>query len=177
MLILLCTTWMWTVLPTFHRSMLPLIFRVKWVVLVSVHIVTGQLKARIVEWIDAAIARQQYGKHVSVATDTDAAIEDALSSVQPVLRLYNEEQLDKPVSWSIFAQLPELWGRKMWSWVPWGLEPRTIVLARASSNSPDRQKASQSVGDWSQHLAVLSCFVHSRYLATTSEQTEDLCAL
>jgi hypothetical protein len=47
--------------------------------------------------MDAASARQQIGKHVSVATDTDATT-DTVFSVQSMPRLYNEDQLDKPVT-------------------------------------------------------------------------------
>lgn len=50
------------------------------------------------ERTDAAIARQQCNKHPSRATDADTTIEDDAFSMQPVPRLHNEEQLDKPVS-------------------------------------------------------------------------------
>jgi hypothetical protein len=50
-----------------------------------------------VEGIDAATARQRHGKHVSTTTDTDATIEDTVFSKRSVPRLYNEDQLDKPV--------------------------------------------------------------------------------
>jgi hypothetical protein len=56
--------------------------------------VTWRLKARVVEQIDAAIARQRRNKYVSVATDTDATVEDVVFSMQSVLRLYNKVQLD-----------------------------------------------------------------------------------
>jgi hypothetical protein len=51
-----------------------------------------------VGYIDVAIAMQWCGKHISVATDTDATIEDAVLCMQPMLRLYNDDQMDKPVS-------------------------------------------------------------------------------
>jgi hypothetical protein len=41
-------------------------------------IVTRWLKARILVQLEAVIARQQHGKHVSTATVTDATTEDAL---------------------------------------------------------------------------------------------------
>jgi hypothetical protein len=56
------------------------------------------MKGGIVERTDAAIARQQCNKHPSRATDADTTIEDDAFSMQPVPRLHNEEQLDKPVS-------------------------------------------------------------------------------
>jgi hypothetical protein len=40
----------------------------------TLNIVTWQLKAGLVEWIDVAIARQWCGKHISTATDTEATI-------------------------------------------------------------------------------------------------------
>jgi hypothetical protein len=58
-------------------------------------IVTWRLKARTVEWIDAAIARQLRGKHVSAAADTDTTIQDAVFAMWSVPRLHNEDQLDK----------------------------------------------------------------------------------
>jgi hypothetical protein len=42
-----------------------------------------------------ANARQQCGKNVFRATDTDETIKEAVFSMRSVLRLYNEEQLDK----------------------------------------------------------------------------------
>jgi hypothetical protein len=39
-----------------------------------------------VEGIDAAIARQWHGKHVSAAANTDTTIEDAVLSVWSVMR-------------------------------------------------------------------------------------------
>jgi hypothetical protein len=50
-----------------------------------------------VEQIDGAIAGQWCDKQVSVATDTDATIEDAVFFMWSVPRLHNEDQLDKPV--------------------------------------------------------------------------------
>jgi hypothetical protein len=52
----------------------------------------------IVERIDAAIARQWHSKHISVATDTDTTIEDTVFSMRSMPRLYNEDELGKPVS-------------------------------------------------------------------------------
>jgi hypothetical protein len=49
------------------------------------------MKARTVDQIDAAIVRQQCGKHVSAVTDNDITIE-AVSSTWSVLRLYNEDR-------------------------------------------------------------------------------------
>jgi hypothetical protein len=60
--------------------------------------VTCWLKARIVEQIDAATDRQQCSKHISPAIYTDATVEDAVFSMQSVLRLHNKDQLDKPVT-------------------------------------------------------------------------------
>lgn len=37
----------------------------------------------------------------------------------------------------VVSQLKELWNRKIWSRVPEGLEPRTTVPARTSSNLPN----------------------------------------
>lgn len=50
------------------------------------------------ERTDAVVARQWHSKHVSAATDTDATTEDAVSSMQSMPSLYNEDQLDKSVS-------------------------------------------------------------------------------
>jgi hypothetical protein len=52
------------------------------------------------EKTDAVIARQWHSKHVSAATDTDATTEVAVFSMLSMLSLYNEDQLDKPVSWT-----------------------------------------------------------------------------
>jgi hypothetical protein len=63
--------------------------------------VTWQLKARIVEQIDEATAKQWHDNHIFTATETDITTEDAIFSVWPVPRLCNEDQLDKPVrGWS-----------------------------------------------------------------------------
>jgi hypothetical protein len=43
------------------------------------------MKARIMERVKAVTARQWYGKHDSVATDTDAAMEDAVFSVKQMI--------------------------------------------------------------------------------------------
>jgi hypothetical protein len=40
-------------------------------------------KAGIVEEAEMIIARQQYGKHVSAAVDTNATIEDAVFTMRP----------------------------------------------------------------------------------------------
>jgi hypothetical protein len=47
--------------------------------------VTWRLKARTAERIDAAIARQRRGTHVSAATNKRATIGDAVFSVLPLL--------------------------------------------------------------------------------------------
>jgi hypothetical protein len=39
----------------------------------------------------------------------------------------------------VAAWLPDSWDGKTWSWVPRNLEPRMTVLARHSSNLPERQ--------------------------------------
>jgi hypothetical protein len=49
----------------------------------------------------AAIVRQRHGKHVSAATNECTTVEElleAVSSVWSMLRLHNEDHLDKPVS-------------------------------------------------------------------------------
>jgi hypothetical protein len=56
------------------------------------------LKAEIVEQKEAATAMQQHGKHVSIATNEYATVEESLevvSSTQSVPRLYNKVQPDK----------------------------------------------------------------------------------
>jgi hypothetical protein len=58
-----------------------------------------------------------------------------------------------------------------YKWVPTELETKISVLASASSNLLD-WTGQLSVGRRSRRLAVLSCVVSSRYLATTSVQTE-----
>jgi hypothetical protein len=45
------------------------------------------MKARVVEGIDVATARQWCSKHISTVTDTDATTEDANVSMLPVPRL------------------------------------------------------------------------------------------
>jgi hypothetical protein len=40
--------------------------------------VTWELKAKIVEQEEAAVARQQHGKHVSIATDSNATTENTV---------------------------------------------------------------------------------------------------
>jgi hypothetical protein len=47
--------------------------------------------------MDAAIARQQCDKHISMATNKHATIEDAVFCVWFVPSLYNEDQVDKQV--------------------------------------------------------------------------------
>lgn len=42
--------------------------------------------------------RRCCGKHVSMATDINATVEDAVFSLWPVLLLHKKDQLDKPVS-------------------------------------------------------------------------------
>jgi hypothetical protein len=51
----------------------------------------------MMERTDAVVARRWHSKHISAATDTDAT-EDAVFSMQFRPSLYNEDQLDKPVS-------------------------------------------------------------------------------
>jgi hypothetical protein len=55
--------------------------------------VTWRLKADRV-----AMARQRHGEHVSAAIYTDSTLEDAVFSMRSAPKLYNEDQLDKPVS-------------------------------------------------------------------------------
>jgi hypothetical protein len=47
--------------------------------------VTWRMKAGIVKRVEAVIARQRHGKHVSAARDTDATIEDVVYSARPLL--------------------------------------------------------------------------------------------
>jgi hypothetical protein len=54
---------------------------------------TWRLKAGIV-----AMARQRHGEHVSAAIYTDSTLENAVFSMRSAPKLYNEDQLDKPVS-------------------------------------------------------------------------------
>jgi hypothetical protein len=42
--------------------------------------------------VEAVITRQQHGKHISMAADTDATVEDAVFSMQSAPRLYKEDQ-------------------------------------------------------------------------------------
>jgi hypothetical protein len=49
-------------------------------------------EAGIVEQVKAAIARQWHSKHVSMATDTDVTIDNSVSSICSMPRLYNEDQ-------------------------------------------------------------------------------------
>jgi hypothetical protein len=63
----------------------------------SLDVVTWQLKAGILEQIDATIARQRCCKHVSAATDMHATVEkllDAMFFVWAVPRLYIEDQTE-----------------------------------------------------------------------------------
>jgi hypothetical protein len=52
---------------------------------VNTQTVTCWLKTGVVEQVQAVIARQRYGKHLSAATDTDARIEDAVFSMRLLL--------------------------------------------------------------------------------------------
>jgi hypothetical protein len=52
---------------------------------VNKHTVTSWLKAGIVEQVESVIARQQHGKHISTATETDATTEDVVFSMLPLL--------------------------------------------------------------------------------------------
>jgi hypothetical protein len=64
------------------------------------YIVTRHLKGRIVEPEEMVIARQCYGKHVPVATDTHTAIQElqgAVFSMHFVPRLCNNDQYGKLV--------------------------------------------------------------------------------
>jgi hypothetical protein len=81
-------------------------------------IVTRSLKART----DVAIAWQQHSKHISTATDTDTTTEDTIFSMQSVMRLYKENQMDKPAS----RQLAVL-----------GCIARSHYLARTSEQTED----------------------------------------
>jgi hypothetical protein len=63
-----------------------------------------------VERIDAAIAKQRRGKHVSAATVTEARIEDAMFFMQSVSRLHKEDQLDKPVTLTMDCYLDVVGG-------------------------------------------------------------------
>jgi hypothetical protein len=47
---------------------------------------------------ETAVARHQLGEHVSTETNQEAIIEllEAMFSIRYVLRLYNEDQWDKP---------------------------------------------------------------------------------
>jgi hypothetical protein len=76
---------------------------VLWITLVFtfVNIVTWWQKARIVEWIPAAIARQWHDKHVSAAMNKHATIKELLVAAfctWSVLRLYNRNKQEKLVS-------------------------------------------------------------------------------
>jgi hypothetical protein len=53
----------------------------------------------------------------------------------------------------VIRRLPEPWESKIWSWVPRDSEPRMTVLARPSSNFPDR------------HIRFIwaSCYFSSRH--------------
>jgi Holliday junction resolvasome RuvABC ATP-dependent DNA helicase subunit len=59
------------------------------------------MKARKVDRIDVATAMQRCGKHVSMATNEHATIEEPLDTVfsmWSMLRLYNKDEMDKLVS-------------------------------------------------------------------------------
>jgi hypothetical protein len=79
---------------------------------VFVYIMTWLLKARIVERIDAAVARQWCSKkHVSAAVNQHATIEELLVVVflmQSVPRLYSKEQWEKSISWRMESWLAVL---------------------------------------------------------------------
>jgi hypothetical protein len=53
------------------------------------------------ERTNVVVARQWHSKRVSMATDTDATTKDVVFSMQSMLSLYNKDQLDKPVSWTL----------------------------------------------------------------------------
>jgi hypothetical protein len=52
----------------------------------------GRLKAVIVEKEEAAVTRQWYGKHVAIAKNKHATIENALFSMLCLPRLYSQDQ-------------------------------------------------------------------------------------
>jgi hypothetical protein len=69
-----------------------------------------RLKAGIVEGINSAIERKRRGKHVSAARSKHATIEKLLEvmfAMRSAPRLYNEDELEKLVSWSEVARIPE----------------------------------------------------------------------
>jgi hypothetical protein len=50
------------------------------------------------EQMDVAIVKQQRSKHISMVTDTDSTIQNAVFSKQYVPMLYNKDKLDKQVN-------------------------------------------------------------------------------
>jgi hypothetical protein len=53
---------------------------------------TCRLKDGIVEQVEATADMQRHAKHVSMATDSNASIEDEVFSICSLSRIYNKEQ-------------------------------------------------------------------------------------
>jgi hypothetical protein len=62
---------------------------------------TRQLKAGIVEQVEAVAARQWHSKNISAATDTDTTEEDAVISMQFPPRLHDKDQEEKEKQQSV----------------------------------------------------------------------------
>jgi hypothetical protein len=61
-----------------------------------------------VEKEEVTIGSQRHGKHIPVATDIDATIEDMVFSMWPVPMLYNDDQLAKRASWRLESAVRSL---------------------------------------------------------------------
>jgi hypothetical protein len=93
--------------------------------------------------VSLIVARLRLGKNVPTATNTKARIEELSNSMFSLrcmsYQIFNM-WLKKAISSSgvIVARLRESWERKIWSRVPRDSEPTLTMLARASSNFPNR---------------------------------------
>jgi hypothetical protein len=120
---------------------------VNWILQQQVN--TWWLKARIVEWVREITVRQWHNKNISLATNTDATIEDAVFWVsERQLGASNHSSLDK--EWPVLVRTllsskrkPHFKTRKSWErkknghGSQAGPKPRMTVLARASRNLLD----------------------------------------
>jgi hypothetical protein len=70
-----------------------------------------------------------------------------------------QQQFTRPIYLTTPPQTTqsEGWGRKIWSWVRWSPEARPTVLARPSSNLPDRVQIGLKSVEWQNNQCGALC--------------------